>query len=378
MSPRSHRLSRRRCIAGGLASALLARPLLAKPDDSLESLARAKGLHFGSAVGGLGPSKSFDDERVRELLRGQCGIMTPENELKWIALRPGPERFDFAPGDRLAQFAARNGLRFRGHTLLWNRPERYPEWLNSHEFGSQPRVEAERLLHTHIATVCAHYRDQVFAWDVINETIEPSTGELRQSVFSQWLGDQLIDIAFHAAREAAPNARLTYNDYMTGSPESASHRAGVLRLLQQAKARGVPIDALGVQSHLGSGDDPQRPEWRQFLDAVAGLGLEIVITELDVNDRAAAGNITARDAATADLVRSYLDLMLSYSQLRYVVTWGLVDRYSWLQYQAPRADGLPKRPLPYNDGYRPKPLRAAIAAAFSAAHARMPAAGLQC
>ncbi len=371
MSDRVHRISRRRCIAGGLASAALSSALFAESAASLEALARAKGLHFGSAVGGgAGPNQSFDDERVRELLRSQCGIMTPENELKWVALRPGPDRFDFAAGDRLAAFAIQNGLLFRGHTLLWNRPEWYPAWLKSYDFGARPRTEAERLLRTHIATVCGHYRHQVFAWDVVNETIDQTSGEMRRSVFSDRLGPQLIDIAFHAAREAAPTARLTYNDFMSWNADSAKHRAGVLNLLQQAKARGVPIDALGVQSHLSTQDNPQPAEWRQFLSGVASLGLDIVITEFDVDDRTPASDVITRDRVIADLARSYLDLMLSYPQLKYVVAWGLVDRYSWLQYQSHRADGLPKRPSPYDDMYRPKDLREAIAAAFMAASPR--------
>ena len=78
----------------------------------------------------------------------------------------------------------------------------------------------------------------------------------------------------------------------------------------------------------------------------------------------------ARDAAVADLARRYFDVMLSYPQLRYVMAWGLVDKYSWLQGRWPRADGLAKRPNPYDDDYRPKPLREAIAAAFRAAPPR--------
>jgi endo-1,4-beta-xylanase len=74
-----------------------------------------------------------------------------------------------------------------------------------------------------------------------------------------------------------------------------------------------------------------------------------------------------RDRAVADYARAYLDLMLSYPQVRQVLTWGLVDNHSWLQTRSPRADGLPKRPLIYDAQYRPKPLREAIADAFRAA-----------
>ncbi|HEY6452262.1 MAG TPA: endo-1,4-beta-xylanase [Steroidobacteraceae bacterium] len=393
--------ARRRCLTCGVAGALLAPAALgaslhtmrtlaadagdshaSRPPDSLEGLARVKGLHFGSAVGGAATDHpSFADARVRALLRTQCGIMTPENELKWIALRPAANRFDFRGGDALARFAADNGLLFRGHTLLWNRPERFPAWLRDYAFGAQPGAEAERLLRTHIATVCAHFREVVFAWDVINETIDPDTGGLRRSVFTERLGPRLIDIAFQAARTAAPGARLVYNDYMSWNRDSARHRDGVLDMLRQARARGVPIDALGVQSHLDAGKDGaasgpavQQREWRSFLDDVTALGLDLVITELDVNDGTLPADITTRDASVAAQALAYLELMLSYPQLKYVVAWGLVDEYSWLQQRSPRADGLPKRPCPYNDRYQPTPLRQAIATAFRGASGRTPAA----
>jgi endo-1,4-beta-xylanase len=201
---------------------------------------------------------------------------------------------------------------------------------------------------------------------------------MRDTVFTKYLGRETIDIAFHAAREAAPRAQLVYNDYMSWGPGNAKHRAGVLDLLERLKKSGVPVDALGVQSHIGPGAtdagasfgaDDQR-EWRQFLDAVKGMGLDIVITEFDVGDQTLPADIAVRDRAVAALGRDYFDLMLSYPELRYVMAWGLVDRYSWLENRWPRADGMPKRPCPYDDNDRPKPLREAIADAFRAAPAR--------
>src|SRR3546814_7794396 len=61
---------------------------------------------------------------------------------------------------------------------------------------------------------------------------------------------QSVDLAFHAARAQAPEAELVYNDFMSWGAGSATHRAGVLRLLEGFRARGVPVDTLGIQSHL--------------------------------------------------------------------------------------------------------------------------------
>jgi endo-1,4-beta-xylanase len=247
-----------------------------------------------------------------------------------------------------------------------------------YDFGSNPRAEAERMLREHINTVCGRYKGRIFAYDVINETINPKTGELEDTVFTKYLGPDVVDIAFHTAREAAPHAQLVYNDYMSWSPGNEKHRAAVLKLLERMRKNNVPIDALGIQSHISTADvDPvkqlaavQSKEWRNFLDEVVGMGLDLVITEFDVNDKELPADITIRDRAVADFGRAYFDLMLSYPRLRYVMAWGLVDKYSWLQNTSARPDGLPKRPCPYDDNYKPKLLRNAMAEAFRSAPAR--------
>jgi endo-1,4-beta-xylanase len=165
---------------------------------------------------------------------------------------------------------------------------------------------------------------------------------------------------------------------MTWENYSATHRAGVLRFLETMKKRAVPIDALGLQSHIGANNNlqsnrfgmPQETEWRRFLDEVTGMGYALLITEFDVNDDGLPDDVAARDRVVADYARSYLDVTLSYPQAKQVLTWGLVDSHSWLQSRFPRPSGLAKRPLPYDASYRPKPLREAIAAAFRAAPAR--------
>jgi endo-1,4-beta-xylanase len=270
-------------------------------------------------------------------------------------------------------------MRVRGHTLLWHHPRWFPRWTESHDYGAQPAREVERLITTHINETCRRY-PQVFEWDVINEAVDDQTGVLRDTVFSRHFGgpEATMDLTFHAAKTAAPSAQLMYNDYMSWEAGHENHRAGVLRLLEGFKRRGVPIDGLGVQSHIGSGnadnsvgfDTAQEREWRRFIDEVVGMGLKITITEFDVHDKNLPLDIPTRDAAVAELGGRYLDMMLSYPQLDGIVCWGLSDKYSWLQENWVREDGQPKRPCPYDDAMQAKPLRAAIAASLKAASPR--------
>jgi endo-1,4-beta-xylanase len=348
---------------------------------SLSALARAKGMRFGSAVSaGTMTAGSFRNPDYARLLETDCTIMVPENEMKWQSIRPSATNFDFAPFDAMLDYAEAKGIAMRGHTLLWHRPQWMPAWVESFDFGASPVAAAERLLTTHINTVTSRYKGRIKSFDVCNETVlEDST--LAQTALSRAIGGTLplVDLAFHTARAQLPTAELVYNDYMGWEPGNEKHRAGVLNLLEGFKKRGVPVDALGIQSHIrmdsydpGTGTGPrQEREWRKFVDEVVAMGYGLLITELDVNDQALPADIGARDRGVADYARAYLDLMLSYPQLKDVLVWGMSDRFSWLQSFEPlRGDGELKRPCPYDQAFQPKPLYSAIAAAFEHAPAR--------
>ncbi|HVY85535.1 MAG TPA: endo-1,4-beta-xylanase [Caulobacterales bacterium] len=367
--------TRRSALALGAAAGACA-PLMRMDagTPSLNALARAKGMRFGAAIG----RRDLDDRRLCEVVRRECGLVVAENDHKWPYIHPARNVYSFAPGDRLVRFAERNGMAVRGHNLLWQHPRWLAQWVTDYDFGADARTSAEALLREHITTVCQHYGTRIGSWDVVNETIDERTGDLRDTVLTRAMGSDVVAFCFHVAREAAPDAQLVYNDFMGWSADSATHRAGVLRLLHDLRTRGAPVDALGLQSHIGSSrgtpqgsfNAPQEREWRQFLDEVVGMGFALLITEFDVNDRTITGDIAARDRAVADYAKAYLDITLSYPQLKDVLTWGVVNHRSWLQRFTPREDGLPLRPLPFDDFYRSTPLRAAIAAAFEAAPAR--------
>jgi endo-1,4-beta-xylanase len=372
-------IDRRTLMAAGGALALgAATGVGAASSPSLAASARAKGIRFGSTIG-IG---NFADPAYRRLNAAQCGLVVPEVEMKWEALRPDARRFDFRAADTIVDWARRHRMGVRGHTLLWHHERWMPEWTRTHDYGADPRAEATRLIAEHVGTVARRYAPAVDSFDVVNEAIDPDTGLLRDTVLSKSLGaEATIDLAFRTARAAAPRAELVYNDFMGWRSDDGRHRDAVLRLLEGMHKRGTPVTAVGIQSHLGSkySEAPtglgaiDEAAWRRFLDHVTGMGLDLLVTELDVHDNPLPGAIGPRDREVAAHTRAYLDMMLSYPRCRTVMCWGLSDRYSWLQPLRPRPDGLPKRPLPYDADFSPKPMRDAIAAAFAAAAPRTPA-----
>jgi endo-1,4-beta-xylanase len=371
----SHYLSRREAAAS-LAAAILSTPLAcATANLGLSEAAARVGMRFGGIIGGspIGqPIADFDDPAYRALLVRECSLLVPENELKMTTTWPERDRFNLEPAERILAFAEAHKLAVRGHNLVWH--DRYtPKWLLDYDFGKQPQVEAERLLRAYITAVASRFGERIISWDVINEAVDPVTGELRSTIFTRILGPRAIGIALATAREAFPRTQLVYNDFMGWAKEGGPHRAGVLALLRGLREKKVPIDALGIQSHLGTGadlDDIDATAWGHFLTDATNLGLALVITEFDVNDGGLTGSVDQRDTIVAKVAQHYLDQLFDYRQLRDVVAWGLVDKYSWISAYMPRGDGLETRPTLFDSQFRPKPLYRALERAFAHAPSR--------
>ncbi|KTF67383.1 endo-1,4-beta-xylanase [Sphingomonas sp. HT-1] len=369
--------------AGAMAATLPIQAHAARAIPGLNTIAGQRGLRFGSAFAWSPPGAdagSFANPAYAALLQRDCGILVAENQMKWQAIRPSADGFDFSRFDAMLDWAEAHRMAMRGHTLLWHKSEYFPRWLNNHDFGAAPLREAERVLDTHVRTVCGRYGRRIGSYDVVNETVDEKTGDLRDTSLSRAFGGTvpMLDHAFRTARAAAPHAQLVYNDYMSWEPGNEKHRAGVLRLLEGFRKRDVPVDALGVQSHIepkgdgtpGEMSARQEKPWRAFLDTVTAMGYDLVITEFDVADQQLPGDFATRDRIVADYAGIYLDIMLGYPQLRDVLAWGMCDKYSWLNGFKPRRDGSMTRVAPYDARFRPKPLHDAIARQLMKARAR--------
>lgn len=361
-------LSRRDCLGyaiGGVGAATLASCQTSAPKDDrgdipLKVLAEAKGLRFGTAVN----QSQLSDEKYVEIVRRECGSIVAENEHKRHTINPAPDVWNYGPGDAIASFAKDNDLHLRGHTLLWHKAEWSPKWVNELEFKTT--AEAEAQLRNYVTKLAQRYNPQVYAWDVVNEAIDDQTGAFRETSFSAVMGENIIDYCFQLAQEHAPDARLVYNDYMSWEGVSAAHRNGVLRFLERLLKRGVPVQGLGIQSHSNAEMPDEftrvkRKDWIMFCDEVVDLGLEIYVTEFDVNDTRMTKDIAYRDQAMASYTKDYFDIMLSYSELKEILIWGMVDDQNWLQGFMPRTDGIAKRPTLYDENYKPKAMRQALA-----------------
>jgi endo-1,4-beta-xylanase len=373
-------LDRRRFLTAGMAAfgsgALSAADAGGRASETvvLRQLAAEKGLIYGTTIS----AKQIEtDHSFVGLVLRQAGLVVAENEMKWQVMNRGaPGDDDYGPADTIANFARDNHLVLRGHNLLWYL--RTPNWY----FDLPSRQDQERAVVKHIEELAGRYRGRIHSWDVVNEPIEPKDGRpdgLRTKVFLETLGPDYLDLAYRTARQADPKALLVINEYdiELDAPEQEARRVALLHLLEKMTRSGTPVDAVGVQGHLTAVGGPpfSAPVLRRFLADVAGLGLTIQITELDVTDEHAPADVAVRDRLVADTYRRFLDAALDEPAVKMVVTWGLSDRHSWIvrqeTYQAKwRTDDAPSRPLPFDADLQPKPACEAIAQAFTHAPQR--------
>jgi len=217
------------------------------------------------------------DPAAEALVKTQFNQVVAENCMKGEVNHPEVNRFDFTDGDKLADWAEKNGKTLIGHCLVWH--SQPPKWMFTDEKGNL--VSREVLIgrmYNHIMTVVTHYKGRVKGWDVVNEAIEDD-GSYRQSPYYKIIGPEYIDLAFQFAHEADPNVELYINDYSMAKP---AKREAYCKLLRHLKAKGLRIDAIGMQSHNGY-NYPDYAEYEKSIEAFAAEGVKVMMTELDVN-----------------------------------------------------------------------------------------------
>ncbi len=310
---------------------------------SLKAHAAAHGFLYGCAVN---TKLLADDGAYAGLVRDQANIIVAENAMKWGPMRPTIDTYDFDEADSLIGFAEKNRMKVRGHNLCWHR--QLPKWFEAEATAANARG----LLISHIEQVAGRYAGRMHSWDVVNEAVLVTDGRsdgLRDSPWLRLVGADYIEQAFKTARSVDPQALLAYNDYGIEGEDDASEkkRAAVLTLLRRLKARHVPVDAVGVQSHITAGHK-YGTGLTGFMAAARGLGLQVFVSEMDVNDREWPANDDVRDTAVADAYGSYLALAMREPAVRVVMTWGITDRATWLNSEDSRADHVPERCLPFD------------------------------
>jgi endo-1,4-beta-xylanase len=372
---------RRKILTCALALNFLA-PIfgVAGGERTLREAAQASGVLIGAAVR---PARLSETDYASTLAH-EFNMLEPEDALKWEIVHPERHRFDFSQGDQIVGFASQNGMKVRGHTLVWHHQN--PKWLTE---GNYTSPELTQILEEHIKAVVGHYRGKIFAWDVVNEAFgESHPGELRSTIWNDQPGIikaeevaanieprassnlarsrpearsterpyAYIEQSFRWAHEADPQALLFYNDAET-EPINAKSDA-IFAMVRDFRQRRVPIDGVGFQMHIGN-LHPDIESISANIERFTALGVQVHITELDValaldsKSEAKPGDLQRQ----AEIYRQITSACLSHPGCAAIQTWGFTDKYSWIGSHSKHTQGAA---LLFDSNYQKKPAYQAV------------------
>ena len=296
--------------------------------------------------------RNVTNQQQQDLIRQEFNSMTAENDMKVEPTEPQEGQFNFENADRIANFARQNGIKLRGHCLMWH--SQIGRWM--YEGVTDKEVFYQRM-RNHIQTIVSRYKDVIYCWDVVNEAIsdDPNAQDpYRQSPMYKLCGDEFIAKAFEYAREADPNALLFYNDYSTVDPHK---RERIYNMVKKMKDAGVPIDGIGMQGHYNIYFPTE-----ELLDEAISRFKQVVshihVTELDIRVNEEMGGqlqfsrdgVTVTDSIKQHLADQYARMFRVFRKHKDVIDcvtfWNLGDRDSWL--------GAANYPLPFDSEYKPK------------------------
>lgn len=264
-------------------------------------------------------------ERFGDLVGSQFSSLTCENEMKFASIEPKPGEYTFGGADIVYDFAKRNDIPMRGHTLLWH--AQTPMWV--YEGG---RDAALARIKSHMLAMAGRYPD-IWSWDVVNETIaDDKTGALRRSPAYEAIGPDYLRVVYRMAAEIFPNAQLVLNDYNELSPEK---RAGMIRAAKDINAEGNIVSTIGMQGHWNIWVDPD--DVRRCISEIAEAGFRVQVTELDLScfkwdEREPEDRDTPE--YRAQLAKAYGSIFAVFREFADVIDavtfWGVDDGSSWL------------------------------------------------
>lgn len=315
-------------------------------------------FYFGVAVN----QRNISDQAQIDLIKKEFNSITAENDMKPGEIHPKEGEWNFERADKIADFCRQNGIKLRGHCLVWH--AQFSDWMFKDKKGKPVKKEVfYARLRDHIHTVVNRYKDVVYAWDVVNEAMsdggrgwrgqEPNP--YRESQLYKLCGDEFIAKAFEFAHEADPNAILVYNDYNATNPQKRDRIYNMVKKMQDA---GVPITGIGMQGHYNI-YGPSEEEVDEAITKYKQLVKHIHITELDVRCNEEMGGQLQFSRGNNATMPAYMSTLQEdqYARLfrvfrkhkdviKSVTVWNLSDRDSWV--------GVNNHPLPFDENLKPK------------------------
>jgi GH35 family endo-1,4-beta-xylanase len=168
--------------------------------------------------------------------------------------------------------------------------------------------------------------------------------------------DDLVDLARRSGKRVRGHTRLFINELAAERP--GPKRDAVLGLAADLRARGAPLDGIGLQDHTTLDGAPSQADLEDTMNRIAGLGLDVELSEVDVAIPPPTATAPAVLDAQAQVFGATAAACAAVARCTGMTVWGVDDRWSWL--------GAARRPLLFDADARPKPALAAVRAALGA------------
>lgn len=198
-----------------------------------------------------------------------------------------------------------------------------------------------------IAGMVSHYKEDVFAWDVVNEPMKEG-GSLRDGNVTElanddfywvkYLGPDYAVTAFNLARQYGnPTDILFINDYNLEA--SLAKCDGIIEYTQYIESQGATVDGIGTQMHISL--DTNRENIIEMFKKLAASGKLIKISELDVRLGTASPTLEQL-IQQAEMYKFVIDSFKEFvpTEQQYGITlWNLSDKENehefWLPDESP-------------------------------------------
>lgn len=291
----------------------------------------------------------LDDRVYPDIVSSQFGFVTIDGGIHFSEVQPTPNRYDFSRSDKIVAFGEAHNMPVQLHHLVWGDDYVLPKWLTEGNYSKQQLLD---ILHDHITTIVKRYKGRVNEYTVLNEAFTEN-----QHVYGlrNWFADHLgndpkyMDDYFIWAHQADPDARLILNDFNDQTKNSVSD--AIYDYVKSARARGVPIDGVGMQMHIDGLYPPNKQAIIDNMKRFGEIGVPVYVTEFDVNTNSVKASREYKNKLeskiTYDLVRACIESKACVS----FNVFGIGSKNDLLK-KITRADS---RDYMFDSRYRPRP-----------------------
>jgi len=320
------------------------------PAPPLKALAAKHGIELGN----FAIRTKLNDPHYNKILSTQFNLALIDNTPNWYftdgGLRPGPAQYNFTGMDAVVAYAQAHRMAIQAHHLLWGEDKWLPDWLKN---GSYTQAQLMHIIHDDIATTVGRYKGKIKEWTVVNEAF---TRGLHINGLHDWWADHAggqayIDQAFVWAHQTDPDAKLILNDFDNEHFNPVSD--AMYAYIKAAKARGVPIDGIGMQMHIDGTHPPDKQEVIQNMQRFGAIGVNVYVTEFDVNMSAVSAPDSVRDQIEGQIYYNIMRACIESKVCHSFSELGITDAETWYNYMGPSTQNA--RPLMFDANYRPKP-----------------------